>query len=146
MCRQASGGRRFCRSQARGALLAAVSRSWGAGLASQGGLAERNPPFLFARRITASPNPPYACSVGPAAQDVRDIENSFLDRMAHRGAAVRTEPVRRAMAGGFLLGRPRFGSADRSARCLRWLLQCAALDPVGDGTVIVAQPAGQFLE
>jgi len=50
------------------------------------------------------------------------------------------------MASGFLLCGSPFALANRRARSFNWLLQCTTLDPVGDGTVIVAQPAGQFLE
>src|SRR6266849_4027373 len=57
-------------------------------------------------------------SVGLAAQEGRDIENVFLDRVAHRrGAAVRIEALRSRMARIFRnrLCRSPFGVAGRRA-------------------------------
>jgi transposase len=59
-------------------------------------------------------------SVGLAAQEGRDIENVFLDRVAHRrGAAVRIEALRSRMARIFRnrrLRRSPFGVAGRRAK------------------------------
>ncbi len=59
-------------------------------------------------------------SVGLAAQEGRDIENVFLDRVAHRRvAAVRIEALRSRMARIFRnrrLRRSRFGVAGRRAK------------------------------
>jgi hypothetical protein len=58
----------------------------------------------------------YDGSVGPAAKEGRDIENVFIDRIAHRrGAAVRIEALRSRMARIF---RSPFGVAGRGAE--RW--------------------------
>jgi hypothetical protein len=55
----------------------------------------------------------YGGSVSLAAQEGRDIENVFLDRIAHtRGAAIRIEVLRSRMA---RIYRSPFGVADRRA-------------------------------
>src|SRR5882672_5591062 len=64
------------------------------------------------------PDGSYDGSGGPAAKEGRDIENVFLDRIAHRrGAAVRIEALRSRMARMF---RSPFGGAGRRAE--RWTL------------------------
>jgi hypothetical protein len=62
----------------------------------------------------------YGASVGPAAQESRDIENVFLDRIVHRrGAAVRVDTLRSRLARIFrnrLCCQSRFGLAGRRAQ------------------------------
>jgi hypothetical protein len=93
----------------------------------------------------------YDGSVVLAAQEGRDIENVFINRIAHgRGAAVRIEALRSRMARIFRIGfcRSPFGVAGRRAerRTLKLRRRCTTLDPAGGATVVVAQPAGEFRE
>src|SRR5882757_5144796 len=96
-------------------------------------------------------NPPYSLSVGLEVQEGRDVEHFFLDRIARRrGAAVRIETLRSRMARIFRnrLCRAPFGVAGRltERRILQLRQRCTTLDPVGDATPVVAQPAGEFRE
>src|ERR1700675_1784430 len=93
----------------------------------------------------------YDGSVVLAAQEGRDIENVFINRIAHRrGAAVRIEALRSRIARIFRNGfcRSPFGVAGRRAerRTLKLRQRCTTLDPAGDATVVVTQPAGEFHE
>src|SRR4051794_12369300 len=75
----------------------------------------------------------YDRSAGLAAQEGRDVENLFLDRIRRRRAAVGIEAL---------------WSQVTARRAERWALErrCTALDPVCGATVVVAQPAGKFRE
>src|SRR5882757_1235762 len=77
----------------------------------------------------------YDGSAGLAAQEGRDVENLFLDRIRRRRAAVGIEA---------LWSRVTARGAERWT--LEWRRRCTALDPVGGATVVVAQPAGEFRE
>src|SRR6478672_11854029 len=106
---------------------------------------------VYFRHLETSYFGSYDGSVGLAAQEGRDIENVFLDRIARRrGAAVRIEALRSRMARVFRnrLCRWCFGVAGRRAewRTLYLRQRCTTLDPVGDATAVVAQPAGEFRE
>src|SRR5882757_8353287 len=93
--------------------------------------------------------PPYSLSVGLEVQEGRDVEHFFLDRIAHRReAAVWIEALRSRMARIFRLCRAPFGVAGRltERRILQLRQRCTTLDPVGDATPVVAQPAGEFRE
>jgi hypothetical protein len=107
------------------------------------------------------PDPPHleaSCpgssdgSVGLAAQEGRDVENLFLDRVAYgSGAAERVEALRRCRSclfrdrpcrSPFEMARGR--EKRRRTRELR--RRYSMLDPVGDAAPVVAQPAGEIRE
>src|SRR5882672_12835991 len=87
-------------------------------------------------------------SVRLAGQEDRDIENLFLDRVAHgSGAAERIEALWRRRPRMFR-DRPcrsHFGVAGRREhrRILKSRWRCTALDPLGGAAPVVAQPAGK---
>src|SRR5438552_5567975 len=87
-------------------------------------------------------------SVGPAVQEDRDVESFFLDRIAYgRGAAVRIKALRSRMARIFhKRRRSPLGVAGRRTerRTLQLRQRCTTLDPFGDATPVVVQPAGEF--
>src|SRR5947207_12948557 len=89
-------------------------------------------------------------SVGPAVQEDRDVESFFLDRIAHRrGAAVRIKALRSRMTRIFRnRRRSPLGVAGRRTerRTLQLRQRCTTLDPLGDATPVVVQPAGEFRE